>query len=60
MLVHDVHFFFHLCDFVSSSNVSPEGMKMRGTKNETNGSAKANKVVSDSEMLAAQTSSRRV
>lgn len=29
------------------SRVSSEGMKMRGMKNETNGSAKANKVVSD-------------
>lgn len=27
-------------------SVSPEGMKMRGMKNEANGTAKANKVVS--------------
>lgn len=30
----------------SSFFVSPEGMKMRGMKNETNGSAKGSKVVS--------------
>lgn len=29
--------------------VSADGMKMRGMKNETNGSAKANKVVSEGE-----------
>lgn len=41
-----------------SSRVSPEGMKMRGMKNETNGSAKANKVVSDEEMFSLQLSDR--
>lgn len=29
-----------------------EGMKMRGMKNETNGTAKPNKVVSDDQMLS--------
>lgn len=49
-----LYIFLHLSAFVCCSCVSAEGMKMRGMKNETNGTAKANKVVSDGEMLSAQ------